>query len=392
MDSELPAPFDTALLDRLMGEAGMDMLLATSKHNVQYLLGGHRSAFFNATDAMGLGRYLPVLVYPRGAPERAAYVGHRLETQQRQVAPFWPATARTDSAYGPDAVEKALAYLETPPRRLGVEMAFLPLDAAEVIRRLLPGAELVDATPVLERLRLRKSAAELAQLRLATEKVADAMAEAFAAARPGMTKRQLVQVLKEAEVRRGLAFEYCLITAGAGLNRAVTDQVIEAGDVISLDSGGNAHGYIGDICRMGIVGEPDAELRSLLDTVDAVQHAAFKAVRPGAPGGAIYDAALAEIRDRQLGSEWHFLAHGVGLVTHEGPRLTRRGPAPAPDDDSKRPLEPGMVVSIETTLMHGCRGFIKLEDTVAVTETGHEVYGGHIRGWTQTGAGTGAHA
>ena len=41
-------PFDASRLDRLMDEAGIDVLLATSKHNVQYLLGGHR-AFFSTT-------------------------------------------------------------------------------------------------------------------------------------------------------------------------------------------------------------------------------------------------------------------------------------------------------------------------------------------------------
>ena len=40
-------PFDSARLDRLMDEAGIDVLLATSKHNVQYLLGGHRAFFFD---------------------------------------------------------------------------------------------------------------------------------------------------------------------------------------------------------------------------------------------------------------------------------------------------------------------------------------------------------
>ena len=64
-------PFDTALLDRLMEETGIDLLLATSKHNVQYLLGGYRSVFFDAIDATGLSRYLPVLVYPKGLPEKA---------------------------------------------------------------------------------------------------------------------------------------------------------------------------------------------------------------------------------------------------------------------------------------------------------------------------------
>ena len=60
------APFDTARLDRLMDEAGIDVLLATSKHNVQYLLGGHRSFFFDNMDAIGISRYLPVFVYAEG--------------------------------------------------------------------------------------------------------------------------------------------------------------------------------------------------------------------------------------------------------------------------------------------------------------------------------------
>ena len=39
-------PFDADRLDRLMDDAGIDVLVVTSKHNVQYLLGGHRAFFF----------------------------------------------------------------------------------------------------------------------------------------------------------------------------------------------------------------------------------------------------------------------------------------------------------------------------------------------------------
>src|SRR5579871_2778860 len=83
------APFDTTRLDRLMDEAGMDLLVATSKHNVQYLLGGHRAFFFESMDAMGLSRYLPVFVYPKGAPDKAGFFGHRMENYQNEVKPFW---------------------------------------------------------------------------------------------------------------------------------------------------------------------------------------------------------------------------------------------------------------------------------------------------------------
>ena len=66
------AAFDTAKLDRLMEDAGIDVLLATSKHNVQYLLGAERAIFFNYMDALGISRYLPVVIYPKGRPDKAS--------------------------------------------------------------------------------------------------------------------------------------------------------------------------------------------------------------------------------------------------------------------------------------------------------------------------------
>ena len=91
-------PFDTKRLDELMDQAGIDVLIANSKHNIQYLLGGHRSIFFDYMDAMGISRYLPILVYPKGAPEKAAFFGHRLESHQNEVAPFWTPEGNTSSA------------------------------------------------------------------------------------------------------------------------------------------------------------------------------------------------------------------------------------------------------------------------------------------------------
>jgi Xaa-Pro aminopeptidase len=56
---------------------------------------------------------------------------------------------------------------------------------------------------------------------------------------------------------------------------------------------------------------------------------------------------------------------------------------PYPAYDAGLPLEAGMVLSVETTLLHPVRGFIKLEDTLAVTETGYEAFGDEGRGWNQ---------
>jgi Xaa-Pro aminopeptidase len=382
------APFDTARFDRLLDDAGIDVVLATSKHNVQYLLGGHRALFFDYMDAMGLSRYLPVLVYPKGAPDKAGYFGHRLEGFQREVKPFWVGEAQTNSSGSVDAMKKAIDYLRRSglkPRRIGAELGFLPMDAGAALRSAFPEAEIVEALYPLERLRLRKTPAELALLKQASERVIDSML-AVMALPPGKTKQELVDALRREEANRGLTFEYCLITAGTSLNRAPSDVRWGAGDILSLDSGGNYHGYIGDLCRMAIQGEPDAELEDLLAEIESIQRAAFKPIRAGAMGGAIYAAADALVHRSKHHNHMEFLAHGMGLVSHEAPHLTNSGPVPYTDEDAHRPLEAGMVVSVETTLKHPKRGFIKLEDTIAVTDDGFEVYGDRARGWNRGGA------
>jgi Xaa-Pro aminopeptidase len=380
------APFDAARLDRLMDDAGIDVLVATSKHNVQYLLGGHRSFFFDNMDAIGISRYLPVFVYPKGAPQKAGYFGHGMETYQTQLKPFWVSEVSTKSGGSVDVMQKAAEYVRgLKPKRIGIELAFIPADSAATLRKAIPDAEVKDALFVLERLRVRKTPAELEKLRIASELVIDSMLAVIKSHGAGATKAELAEALRREETARGLVFDYCLIAAGTSLNRAPSDQRWEQGDPLSLDSGGNYHGYIGDLARMAIVGEPDAELVDLLAEIEATQQAAFKPIRAGVNGGEIYAAADPVLKKSKHHNHYEFLAHGMGLVSHEAPRLTNSGPVPYDAYDAQRPLEDGMVISVETTLLHPRRGFIKLEDTVAVTPTGYEIYGNRARGWNRAG-------
>jgi Xaa-Pro aminopeptidase len=387
--STAPAiPFDADRLDRLMDEAGIDVLVVTSKHNVQYLLGGHRAFFFESMDAMGLSRYLPVLVYPKGARQKAGYFGHRMEGFQKQNKPFWVSESQTNSSGSVDVMEKAVDYIRksgVKANRIGAELAFLPVDSGAVLRNAFAGSEIVDGLFVLERLRAVKSPEELKLLRIASDRVIDSMLAVIANSGPGATKLELTEALRREETNRGLTFDYLLITAGTSLNRAPSEQQWGKGDILSLDSGGNYHGYIGDLCRMAIHGEPDAELEDLLAEIEAIQRASMKPIKAGEPGRVVYAAADPLVQKSKHHNHMHFLAHGMGLVSHEAPRLTATGPVPYDAYDADRPLETGMVVSVETTLQHPQRGFIKLEDTVVVTDTGFDIYGEGGRGWNRGG-------
>jgi Xaa-Pro aminopeptidase len=338
-------------------------------------------------EAIGHSRYLPVLIYRRGRPEEAAYVGYGMERYENANDPFWTPNFRPGSKGTLGAAAMAadeLAKIGCAGARIGIEPGFLPSDAHQALRDRLEGARFVDATGVLERLRAVKAPGELAKLKLASERITAAMLATIGWAREGTTKHAIIERLRVEEVQRGLEFDYCLLTLGASHNRAGSDQAWKPGDVLSIDSGGNVDGYIGDLARMGVLGEPDAELEDLLAEIDAAQQAAFAAVRAGAPGGAVIAAGEAARLAGPNAAATDFVAHGMGLVSHEVPFLMDHSVGYA-GVDADRPLEAGMVLSVETTMQHPRRGYIKLEDTVAVTADGCELFGEAGRGWNRGG-------
>ena len=87
-------PFDSTRLDNLLDEAGMDAVVISSKHNIQYLFGGYRFFFFDHFDAIGVSRYLPLLVYVKGRPEQSTYIGNGMESFRRTLGSSGPPSSK----------------------------------------------------------------------------------------------------------------------------------------------------------------------------------------------------------------------------------------------------------------------------------------------------------
>lgn len=381
-------PFDQARLDTLMDEAGIDVLLATAKHSVQFLLGGYRYILFHSMDAIGHSRYLPFVVYVKGRPDRTAFIGNAMEGHEKEVKPFWTPTVNLSSWGSPDAAKSTTEYvksLDLVSPRIGIEPAFMPLDAFEIIQTELGSPKFVNATPMLERMRAVKTPDELQALRRASELVTDSMLAVIKTHGEGTTKAELIEALRREETDRGLQFEYALVSMGTSFNRAGSSQAWRLGDVISLDSGGNYHGYTGDICRMAVLGEPDSELEDLLGQIERVQQAAFSVIAAGKLGREVIEYPDSILETLPIAPWTDYFAHGMGLVFHEAPFLVTNRPVRYEGVDADRPLEAGMVISVETTMKHPRRGFIKLEDTIAVTENGYDMFGTQGRGWNVAG-------
>ncbi|HWB79557.1 MAG TPA: M24 family metallopeptidase, partial [Nannocystaceae bacterium] len=152
---------------------------------------------------------------------------------------------------------------------------------------------------------------------------------------------------------------------GTGASRTVA-----AGDVVLVDTGASLHGYRSDISRTWVVGEPSEAVTRAYAAVAAAQKAALATIRPGVQARAVDAAARAVILEAGYGPDdryfTHRLGHGIGLEVHEPPYLV---------GGNELVLEAGMTMSDEPGIYVPDGFGIRLEDIVAVTDDGAEVFG-----------------
>jgi Xaa-Pro aminopeptidase len=144
---------------------------------------------------------------------------------------------------------------------------------------------------------------------------------------------------------------------------------------VTLDFGVVLYGYCSDMTRTIHLGRPTDEERRVYEAVLEAQEAGVAAVRPGASGGEIDEAARAVLRRAKL-DKWfsHSTGHGVGLEIHEGPRLAAK---------QTQKLEAGMVVTIEPGVYMPSRFGVRIEDMVLVTRTGGEILTPSTKAWIE---------
>ncbi|HUF33533.1 MAG TPA: Xaa-Pro peptidase family protein [Acidimicrobiales bacterium] len=349
-------PMDLAArLPRLQArltDAGCDALVVTSLTNVRYLTGFTGSSATLLVldhDAVLLtdGRYAeqaPDELDAAGAPARVA-VGATL--------------ARQDELLGEAAAGVA---------RVGLEAADV---AWSVARRyetsVLPDAELVATTGLVEALREVKDDGEVARIEAAAA-IADA---ALAEVRHRLLERPDERTFAfdlDLAMRAGgaddVSFETIVASGpnGARPHHRPGERTIAEGDLVVIDFGALLDGYHSDMTRTFVVGEPSPTQARMLDVVTAAQAAGVAAVVPGATTGEVDDACRSAIAEAGWADAFvHPTGHGVGLDIHEGPRVATGVAAT---------LAPGHVVTVEPGVYLRAHGGVRVEDTVVVTPQG----------------------
>ncbi len=136
------------------------------------------------------------------------------------------------------------------------------------------------------------------------------------------------------------------------------------GDVLVTGASAPVWGYLSELERTMVIGEPAAEQRVMFDHMVALQDIAFEAIKPGAKCSDVDRAVRAYYDEHGLWDYWkHHVGHCIGLRYHEGPFLDI-------GDDTE--IKPGMVFTVEPGLYAAGLGGFRHSDTVAVTEDGIE--------------------
>jgi Xaa-Pro aminopeptidase len=262
----------------------------------------------------------------------------------------------------------AAAVAAARPARLGVDgFDRIPLRAVNEIRRQLPDVELVDVGATVAAVRRRKSALEIALLREAA-RIADAAFDSVRGGlREGQTEHEISAELGHVVQRLGApwAFPPCVQAdlEEPAVIRMPTAKHVSAQDSLMIDIGPEWEGYQADAARTYVLGKPNELQQRAWDAVRRAYDAAVELVRPGVPCHDVDRAARAVIDEAGFVLR-HRIGHGIGLATSfEWPSM----------DSEAAPLEPGMVICIEPSVVQPGAGTMKIEDDLLVTEDGCEV-------------------
>ncbi len=228
-------------------------------------------------------------------------------------------------------------------------------------------AELVPCEGVVEELRSYKTPQEIEYLRAACEIASRAYERIQKDIRPGITEKELAANLSRYMVLEGsdtMPYGNILISGARTslLHGIPSEKAVEYGDLVLMDYGCQYHGYLSDMTRTLVVGEPDEKLKEAYELVRRANEEAEELVQEGAWIPDI-DKKARDVLDEKGYAETliNRLGHGIGYTIHEAPDIKQ---------SDRRKLERGMAFSIEPGIYIGGDFGIRIEDIVIVNENG----------------------
>ncbi len=332
---------------------GVDALLISKPPNVRWL-----SGFTGSNGALLVTADGSIVLFTDGRYAEQA----QLETSAVGIEVDFVISRTNDADIASWLVERGVVVC-------GIESHHLTLDRANALAAAAPSVVFESVGPLVDRLRQRKDAGEIARLRQAAAIADQALVQHEAAVLTGgMTERAFARSLENAMFDLGadaLSFN-TIVASGPNSTRphaTPSERVLTPGDLVVIDFGASIDGYGSDMTRtLAVGGNPTEDQVSLYAAVAESQAAGVSAVRAGVEQVEIDTACRDVLARHGLADAFiHGTGHGIGLEIHEQPILSAR---------SVGILAADLVVTVEPGAYVAERGGVRVEDSVVVMSDG----------------------
>ena len=346
-------------LNQLMDQHGWAVVVVRSGKNFTYLAGfAYPGTLARHLDFPDSPREV-LLVWPRrGDPVMvlnnfAAPLARRDSWVQR-------IEVYDDYAESPYAlVAEILKKMGLDRETVGLEKSYLSATRWEEIGGLLPQANLVDCTDLMDRVRWIKTPGEIALLERAADLLDAAYLEVFPSVRPGDTEREVHSRIIQSCIRRGAQWAHGILNSSRNTVAygGEGDTEFRPRDIIRNDYVSYYQGYPGHQSRTVVVGEPSPEQRRTYEVMRDIYRSTVDQCRVGVETSAIYQFAAGQFREHGYEGRLGLVGHGVGAWWHQQePYIVGTG---------HHRLEEGMVLALEPHI-----GYWHLQDMILVTSDG----------------------
>jgi Xaa-Pro aminopeptidase len=270
-----------------------------------------------------------------------------------------------EQGYQP-ALERAVRVLALEGQRCAVEYLSMRVLELRALERAAPAAAYVSLEDELHGLRAIKDTSEISAMRQAIAITERALHNLISQPVLGMAEREIAGRLEQEMMAAGAdGIAFVIVVAGpnsANPHAGPSDRPVQEGDLLTIDCGVTKDGYLSDITRTFALGKVHPRLADVYRTVKRANEAGRDAIRPGIAAQEVDRAARAVIAEAGYGEFFiHRTGHGLGMEGHEPPYIV---------EGNLQSLEPGMVFTVEPGIYMPGVGGVRIEDNVAVTETG----------------------
>lgn len=179
-----------------------------------------------------------------------------------------------------------------------------------------------------------RSAREIGQMRKAGELVWRALDLAGKMLRPGVTTGEVDRAVEEFFVKEGATALFkgypgkvpfpavtCISINEEVVHGIPGPRVVQAGDIVSVDTGCKLAGWCGDSARTFPVGEIDGQVARLLEVTEGTLDLAIRLVGQKSRWSQVASEMESYVKDHGFSVVENFVGHGIGREMHEDPQV-----------------------------------------------------------------------